>query len=82
MIFEAQDSYEIEGRGTVYTGPSPVEFENTPEGKKKLFNERWFVPTVHPFDFRLKGIETFAISTISKGMAIGVLLEPWEKEDE
>lgn len=78
--FDADDSYEIKGRGTAYTGPAP--FELPVADRMAGFRGRAvLIPIAHHADgnlWRVVGVETHAINApIRKGGPIGLLVEPW-----
>ncbi len=78
--FDADDSFEIKGRGTVYTGPAP--FELPLADRMADFRGRpvhiQFAHHAGGNLWRVVGVETHAINApIRKGRPIGLLVQPW-----
>lgn len=75
--FHADGTYQIAGRGTVYCGIAPVEFERS--DSLAMFAGPWKIdhPEAAGQVFRVVGVESHCVPTIRAGSPIGLMVEPW-----
>lgn len=78
--FHADGTYQIAGRGTVYCGPAPTEFERA--DAMAAFAGPWEIdhPDAAGQVFRVVGVESHGVATIRAGSPIGLLVEPWGQD--
>lgn len=76
QVFNAVEKFEIAGRGTVLTGPAPFSFRRD-EHDPRFYEAVWRIN--HPDTigrlYRIKGVESYATVTISRGTSIAILVE-------
>ena len=74
--FHADGTYQLAGRGTVYCGPAPTEFERA--DSLAAFDGPWEIdhPAAVGQVFRVVGVESHCVQTIRAGSPIGLLVEP------
>ncbi len=75
--FKADDVFNVRG-GLVFSGPSPFQFDNDENGKKRFFDRPWAIS--HPDAkkdrfYRVTSVECYALSTIREGSMIGLAVE-------
>ena len=71
--FDATGRYEIKGRGVIFTGPSPFDFDDW-----QVFTKTpWVIshPEAKSCLYRVTGVERYALDHISRGMPIGLLVD-------
>lgn len=75
--FHADDTYQLAGRGTVYCGLSPMEFDRS--DALVAFAGPWEIdhPDAAGQVFRVVGVESHYLPTIRSGSPIGLFVEPW-----
>lgn len=75
QTFKATVSYCINGRGVVYAGPSPFEFQR--DKSLEAFAGEWQIdhPDTTGRVFRVVGVESHCLLTIRKGEPIGLMVE-------
>jgi hypothetical protein len=80
--FHADCTYKITGRGTVYCGLAPAEFERSES--LAAFAGPWEIdhPDASGQVFRVVGVESHCVPTIRAGSLIGLLVEPWCQHSE
>ena len=78
------DKFELKGRGTVFTGSAPFDFDKTkPEDMDRFYKMPWVIshPDAKDRLWRVVGIESWAIAFISQGSPIGILVKPWDESN-
>lgn len=78
---EDAEKFEIAGRGIVYSGKAPFDFDrNNQEDMNRFYKMPWVIshPDAKDKLWRVKAIESWALNKIGKNSPIGLLVEPWE----
>lgn len=80
--FKVDDTYRSAGRGTMYCGLAPFEFERSES--LAAFDGPWLIdhPDTAGVIFRIIGVESNCIPTIRAGSTICLMVEPWEPNAE
>lgn len=84
LINWLKDAQCLEYRGTagsIYGGPAPFDFDNTPEGRAALTQRPWVVSHINMQGrlWRARNVETFAIQHIRAGTPIAIhFMEEWK----
>ena len=73
--FKAHSTYQISGRGVVFCGPSPFEFQR--DKSMDEFAGEWQIdhPDTNGKVFRVIGVESHCLLTIREGALIGLMVE-------
>lgn len=78
--FHVDSTYQMAGRGTVYCGPSPIEFERA--NALAAFAGPWEIdyPGAEGQVFRVVGVESYCMLTIRAGYPISLQIEKLQEQ--